>query len=53
MAAMTMSFERTTLVTTLHFCRWCGRHTRHELEGRKMVCLDCAAGVLVRELERD
>jgi DNA-directed RNA polymerase subunit RPC12/RpoP len=53
MAAITMSFERTAFVTLLHFCRWCGRHTRHELQGRNIRCLDCADRVLMRELDRD
>lgn len=40
-------------VTTLHFCRWCRQHTRHELRGSEMLCLDCASQALVRELDRD
>lgn len=43
----------TTFVRILHFCRWCGEHTRHELHGGEMVCLGCADRVLLRELDRD
>ena len=55
MLAMTTatSVNLTTFVTILHFCRWCRQHTRHELHGRKMVCLGCADQVLLRELGRD
>jgi hypothetical protein len=42
-----------TFVTILHFCRWCERHTRHELQGSEMVCLGCSDQVLLRELDRD
>jgi len=47
------SLDLTTFVTILHFCRLCARHTRHELRGRGIVCLDCADRALLRELERD
>jgi DNA-directed RNA polymerase subunit RPC12/RpoP len=53
MPATITSPEWTALVTTIHFCRWCGRHTRHELRGRNIVCLDCTDYVLLRELDRD
>jgi len=53
MLAMTTTFNPTNSVTTLHFCCWCRQHTRHELRGTKMVCLDCADHLLLRELDRD
>lgn len=53
MPATITSIERSTFGTTLHFCHWCGRHTRHELRARNMVCLECADHVLMRELDRD
>jgi hypothetical protein len=53
MLAIATRLNLTTFVTTLHFCRWCRDHTRHELRGREMVCLDCADQVLLRKLDRD
>ena len=53
MPATITSPKRTTFVSTLHFCRWCGRHTRHELRGGTIVCLGCTEQVLLLELERD
>ena len=49
----TITGNLTSFVTVLHFCRWCGHHTRHELQGSEMVCLGCADQVLLRELDRD
>ena len=53
MLAIATQLNLTTIVTTLHFCRWCRHHTRHELRGSEMVCLDCADQVLLRELDGD
>jgi len=53
MPATITSLDPATFVTTLHFCRWRRRNTRHELRVRDMVCLDCADQVLLRELDRD
>jgi len=53
MLATTTSFQQTTLVTILHFCRWCRHHTRHELRGNELICRNCADEVLLRDLGRD
>lgn len=53
MLATITSLDPATFVTTLLFCRWCRRHTRHELRVRDMVCFDCTDQVLLRELDRD
>ena len=53
MLATETSFDLTPFVTTLHFCRWCREHTRHELHGRQLVCLECVDQVLLREFDWD